>query len=431
MISLLANLIFWTSQLRFDRLHEMPERYDAYKVELKLNNRQKSFCARHAGTARWSYNWALRRCIDEYKATDKRPTAIDLHREIIAMKKTEEFGWLKAVSKCSPQSALRDLDQAFKNYFNSLKSGKGRARHPRFKKRKIGHGSFRLEGTFHVSAGWIQLPKIGRVRLKERDRFPTDEKLAAAGEKILSATVSERAGRWFCSIKIRREVPEVSRSENQATIGIDLGLKNVAVLSDGTIYPSHQHHRRQLKRLRILNKRVARKQKGSRNWRKAMLQYRRLHYRIMCQRRDQIHKITTDLVRRFGTIGIETLNVAGMHRARNIRKRAHDSAVYEFTRQLEYKAERAGVEVVRADMWYPSSQLCSSCGEQHRKLHLRDRTFCCPACGLSIDRDLNAARNLEALAAGAAVTACGDAVRPDFGSARVNEAGSRRGRVAR
>ncbi|KKN66696.1 hypothetical protein LCGC14_0468820 [marine sediment metagenome] len=399
----------------------MPERYVAYKTELKLNNQQASFCARHAGTARWSFNWALRRCIDVYQATEKRPTAIDLHREIIAMKKTPEYSWLKAVSKCSPQSALRDLDQAFKNYFNSLQGGKLKSRHPQFKRKRIGEGSFRLEGTIHIADGWIQLPKLGRLRLKQRGYFPTDDQLRRAGEKVLSVTVSERAGHWFCSIKILRKVPEPIRSENQ-TVGVDLGFKNVAVLSDGTVYPSHQFHIRQLKRLRYLNKKVARAQKGSQNWRKAMMQYRRLHYRIANQRNDQLHKITTHLVRNFGTVVIETLNVSGMHRNPRLSKRAHDSALYEFTRQLEYKAEWAGVEIIRASMWYPSSQLCSRCGERHRELTLRDSTFCCPACGFTVDRDLNAARNLKdlakaSMAAGAAVTACGDIVRPGRSSA--------------
>ncbi len=390
----------------------------AYKVELKLNDKQRSFCARHAGTARWSFNWALRRCIDTYQETKKKPSAIDLHREIIAMKKTDEFKWLKAVSKCAPQSALRDLDQSFKNYFNSIQGGKGRAEHPHFKKKRIGEGSFRLEGTIHVADNWIQLPKLGRLRLKERGRFPTDEQLAHAGERVLSATVSEKAGHWFCAIKIRRKVLTPTASSDTQTVGVDLGFKNVAVLSDGTIYPSHQFHIRQLRRLRHLNKEVSRKTKGSRNWRKAMLRLRRLHYRIANQRNDQLHKITTRLVQNNGTVVIETLNVRGMHRNKRLSKRAHDSALYEFTRQLEYKAEWAGVEVIKANMWYPSSQLCSRCGERHRELSLKDSVFCCPACGFTLDRDLNASRNLKAiaacwsLAAGAAVPACGDVVRP-------------------
>lgn len=418
----------------------METRYVAYKTELKLNNKQRSFCARHAGAARFAYNWGLRRRIDTYQETKKKLTAIDLHREIIAMKKTDEFRWLKEVSKCAPQSALRDLDQAFKNYFVACQTGKGRAKHPRFKKKRIGEGSFRLEGTIHVADDWIQIPKLGRLRLKRHGYFPTDEQLTRAGEKILNVVVSERAGRWFCSIKIRREVPKPTTSSDTQTVGVDLGLKNVAVLSDGTIYPSHQFHIRQLRRLRYLNKEVSRKQKGSQNWRKATLKLRRLHYRIANQRNDQLHKITTKLVQNHGTIVLETLNVRGMHKSPRIRKRAHDSALYEFTRQVEYKAAWAGVEVIKANMWYPSSQLCSRCGERHQGLTLKDAVFCCPACGFTLDRDLNASRNLKAtaacwsLAAGAAVPACGDVVRPgcNLGCSKANvcESGSQQRTVS-
>lgn len=403
----------------------MPERYAAYKAELKPNGKQKSLMARHAGAARWAYNLALEWRTQHYRETGESISHIDVNRRLVQLKKTDpSYGWLRQLSSACIKESFRNLDQAFQNYFRSIKGKARRAQHPRYKKRKgVGHGSFRLFGCIHVGPAWIQLPRLGRVRLKRRGYIPTDE-------RPISATVSENAGRWFVAVKFRRAVPEVPRSENQATIGVDLGLKNVAVLSDGTVHESHQHHRRQLRRLRFLNKSVARKQKGSQNWRKAMQKLRRLHYRVACQRNDQLHKITTDLVRRFGCIGIETLNVTGMHRSKRIRKRAHDSAIYEFVRQLEYKAEWAGVAVVKADMWWPSSQLCSRCGERHRGLSLRDSTFVCPACGFTIDRDLNAARNLEqlaqaSLATGAVATACRDAVRPDLGSARVNEAGSR------
>lgn len=384
----------------------MPTQYVAYKTELKLNDKQRQLCRRHAGVARWAYNWSLELRNRHYQETGESWTHIDLHREIVRLKRTDpSYSWLKKVSSSCYRGSFRNLDQAFKNFFRSVKDGRGRANHPKFKKRKVGAGSFRLEGCIHVHHNRIQLPRLGVLRLKERGYIPTDE-------KPLYAVVSEKAGRWFCSVKLRREVPEPVISENQAgkTVGADVGFRNVAVLSDGTVHESHHYHRRQLGRLRLLNKAVSRKQKGSQNWKKAMLHLRRLHYRIACQRNDQLHKISTALIRQYGTIGIETLNVRGMHRNKRLSKTAHDSALYEFSRQVEYKAERAGVTVVKAPMFYPSSQLCSRCGEQHRELDLRDSIFVCPACDFRLDRDLNAARNLKNLAAGAVVTACGDSV---------------------
>lgn len=404
----------------------MPTRYDAYKVELAPNNRQRTLCRRNAGAARWAYNYSLRRRSEHYRETGTSINFIDLNKEVVQLKKNNpEFAWLHKVSSSSVKEGFRDLDRAFKNYFEAAKAGRGKAQHPRFKKRRKGIGSFHLYGCIHVGPDWIQLPRVGRVELKRRGFIPIDE-------KPLSATVSERAGHWFVSVKFRRTVPTTQPVETQNAVGVDLGMKSMAVLSDGTVYPNPNFYGRQQKRMRLLNRRLSRRQKGSRGYREARQQLARLHYRIACQRLDYVHKLTTDIIRRYDTVVIETLNVQGMHQNKLLKRRAHDSAIYETQRQLEYKAEWAGKKVLKADMWYPSSQICSSCGEQHKDLHLRDSVFCCPVCGFSIDRDVNAARNLKALAkasvaAGAVATARGDRVRPDAVPAVVVEAGSQQG----
>lgn len=397
----------------------MATEYYSYKTELDLNNKQRTLCARSAGVARFAYNFGLARRNEYYQEHGKGLNIFAIKKELNALKKTE-YTWIQKVSCCCANEGLRDLDQAFRNYFIAIKEGRGKAEHPRFKKKKIGEGSFRLEGAIYVGEDWIQVPKLGRLRLKQRGYFPTDE-------KILHVTISETAGRWFCSIKIRREVPQPTPSSETQVVGVDVGFRNVAVLSDGTVHPNHKFYNQQLKKLRALNKDVARKQKGSQNWKKAMHRLRQHHYRIACARNDQMHKITTDLVRRFGTIVIETLNVKGMHQNKRLSKTAHDTSLYEFRRQVEYKAERSGVVVVKADMFYPSSQLCSACGKQHKNLSLRDSIFVCPACGFTLDRDLNAARNLKALAAGAAVITCGVMVSPEPVLAHGDEAGSQLG----
>jgi putative transposase len=204
-----------------------------YKTELDLNNRQRTACAKHAGAARYAYNWGLRRKIDAYEATGTSPTAIDLHRELNALKRTE-LGWMYEVSKCAPQEALRNLDRAFAHFFRRVelkKQGKlkGPVGFPRFKSRKRGLGSFRLTGSIHIFEDSIQLPRLGRLRLKERGYLPT------SGVNILSATVSERAGRWFVSVQVEEEVPAPTPAKGEA-IGVDLGVRTLATRSDGIVY---------------------------------------------------------------------------------------------------------------------------------------------------------------------------------------------------
>ena len=181
----------------------------AFKTELDLNNAQKTACARHAGAARWAYNWGLARKIEAYQAGRKVPTAIDLHRELNVLKKTE-LAWMYAVSKCAPQEALRNLDQAFAHFFRRVKEKKAGKKievgFPKFKSKKNGLGSFRLTGAIHVFEKAIQLPRLGVLRLKERGYLPLE------GVHILSATVSERAGRWFVSLQVEMEIPDPAHS---------------------------------------------------------------------------------------------------------------------------------------------------------------------------------------------------------------------------
>jgi putative transposase len=208
----------------------------AYKTELALNNRQITVCRQHAGAARWAYNWGLQRKQDAYKATGTSPTVIDLHRELNALKK-REVPWLYATSKCAPQEALRNLERAFAPYFRRCKLKRqgqwrrqGKLGYPRFKTKKRGLGSFRLTGTIVVLPDAIQLPRLGRLRLNERDYLPANE------VKVHSATVSEHAGRWYISILVEQE-REVSTTTGPV-VGVDLGVKTLATLSDGVTIPN-------------------------------------------------------------------------------------------------------------------------------------------------------------------------------------------------
>jgi putative transposase len=244
----------------------------AYKTELDLNKQQITACKRHAGAARWAYNWGLARKQEEYRKTGTSPSAIELHRELNALKPTQA-PWLYAVSKCAPQEALRNLDNAFAHYFRRVKLKKrgklrGKMGYPQRKTRKRGLGSFRLTGSIAVFPEAIQLPRLGRLRLKERTYLPTQA-------HILSATVSERSGHWYISVLVEQE--QVAPVNRGPLVGVDLGVKTLVTLSDGTVIPNPHHLRSCLKRLKRLQRSVSRMHKGSHNRHKAAQRLGKLH----------------------------------------------------------------------------------------------------------------------------------------------------------
>jgi putative transposase len=366
----------------------------AYKTELDLNDRQVTACRQHAGAARWAYNWGLRVKQEQHKFSGRSPTAIDLHRELNALKKTE-VPWMYQVSKCAPQEALWNLDAAFTNFFRRCalkKQGKWRGKlgYPQFKTKKKGLGSFRLTGRIVVSEKAIVLPRLGRLRLKERGYLPT------GGVSILSATVSEQAGHWYVSLQAEEEqaVPENSGP----VVGIDLGIRNLATLSDGEVIPNPRHLKRQLKKLNRLQRMVSRRQKGGKNRKKAVQKLAKLHRRIKHQRYNTLHQVTSRLAKTKSVLVIEDLNVSGMLKNHHLAQAIGDVGFYEFKRQLVYKASWYGSRVILADRWEPSSKRCSACGWADEDFTLSNRTFHCERCGLVLDRDLNAAINLEELA---------------------------------
>ena len=366
----------------------------AYKTELDLTNEQITACRQHAGAARWAYNWGLQVKQERYRATKKSPTAIELHRELNTLKKTQ-VPWMYQVSKCAPQEALWNLDAAFTNFFRRCalkKQGRwtGKLGYPRFKTKKNGLGSFRLTGSIVVSEKAIVLPRLGRLRLKERGYLPT------GGIQILSATVSEHAGHWYVSVQVEQE--QTVPLNGGPVVGIDLGVKNLATLSDGTVIPNPRHLKRRLKKLKRLQGVVSRRQKSSKNRKKAAKQLAKLHRQIKHQRHNTLHQVTTRLAKTKSVLVIEDLNVSGMLKNHHLAQAIGDVGFYEFKRQLLYKAAWYGARLILADQWEPSSKRCSGCGWLDVELTLADRTFHCAQCGLVLDRDLNAALNLVHLA---------------------------------
>jgi putative transposase len=280
----------------------------AYKTELDLNDRQVTACKQHAGAARWAYNWGLHVKQERYKATKQSPSAVDLHRELNALKKTD-VPWMYQVSKCAPQEALRNLDAAFTNFFRRCalkKQGKwkGKLGYPKYKTKKKGLGSFRLTGRIVVSEKTIVLPRLGRLRLKERGYLPT-----SAGVQILSATVSEQAGHWSVSVQVEQErlVPE----NRGPVVGIDLGIKHLATLSDGTVISNPRPLKRRLRKLKRLQRVVSRRHKGGTNRKQAVQRLAKLHRQIKHQRRNTLHQVTTRLAKTKSVLVIDhDLNAA-------------------------------------------------------------------------------------------------------------------------
>jgi len=381
----------------------------AHKITLDLSREQETYFRKACGVARFAWNYALAEWQRQYQAhlVDKnlpKPSQLALRRQLNAIKR-EQFPWMLEVSKTAPQNAIINLGVAFKNFFEDLaKFRRGEikrkaVRRPKFKK-KGQHDSFRADngpGTFECDGPRIKLPVIGWVRTREALRF--------AG-KPLSVTVSRTAQRWFASVAVEIEHTLPPR-ENQAAGGVDLGVKAMATLSDGTVLEGPKALHRHLGKLRRLSRGLSRKVKSSANWRKAVDRLAWLHARISNIRRDAVHKATTGIVRKFTVIGIEDLNVRGMLANGRLARVIADIGAYEFRRQLAYKAPMWSSTVVMAPRFFPSSKQCSACGAVNAALTLSERAWTCRGCGTAHDRDHNAAINLEKFAASSAAAACG------------------------
>lgn len=347
----------------------------SFKTELKLNNKQKTLMAKHAGVSRHAYNWGLATCFQALEKGEKLPSAIDLHKKLVAEVKSV-YSWYYEVSKCSPQQALRNLSVAFKNWWIHKHTKK-----PRFKKK--GHrDSFYLEGSIKVSGNRFKLPRIGWVNVYEI--------LPAFTPK--NVTISRHADRWFIAFKYELEKPNTPKIREK--IGVDIGINSLATCSDGTVIKNRKVYRKNKRKLARLQRNLARKQKGSKNRKKAHIKLARQHKKVVQIRKDTIHKLTSWLAKNHSEIVIENLKVSGMLKNHRLASAIADCGFYEFRRQLEYKTEWYGAKLIIVDRFYPSSQLCSNC-QNKQKMPLSKRVYECENCGLKIDRDLNASINLE------------------------------------
>lgn len=374
--------------------------FRGYKVEIDPNNVQRTLLLKSVGVARFAYNWGLNEKKKAFALKTKVPKRMELSRCLNAVKRSE-FPWMLEVSKWALQSALQDLDNAFERFFRRCKAKKdglytGKVGFPGFKSKRRGIKAFRMHSRIKVGTSYVQLPRLGKIRLKEHGYVPTE------GVKLLSATVSEKAGRWFVSVNVEQEVPDIV-AKPTAIVGVDLGIKTLATVSDGTTFTNPKALGSRLKKLKRLSRAVSRKQKGSNNRKKAVRRLARLHRKIANIRKDTLHKITTHLTKTKSCIGIEDLNVSGMMKNRTLARSLSDLGLYEFRRQLEYKAKWYGCGIAVADRFFPSSKKCHVCGRINDQLTLADRTWQC-RCGAVHDRDFNASKNLEAVAVGSTET---------------------------
>ena len=363
----------------------------AHKIELRINNKQATYFAKACGAARKAYNWALDEWQKQYQAGGK-PSEAALRRQLNSIKH-KAFPWMLEVTKNAPQMAIMQLGNAFKNFFSK------RAQYPAFRKKWIDDRFTLTNDQFKVNDSRIRIPHLGWVRMRESLRYTG---------KIVSATISRCAHKWFVSITVEMKQPTtLVANENQVAVGVDLGLHHFATLSTGEKVTGPKPQKALMNRLRRLSRSLSRKQRGSRNRNKARIKLARLHYRIGNIRRDAQHQFTTRLVNDFDIIGIEDLHVKGMMKNRRLSRSIADMGFHEFRRQLEYKTPNTGATLVVADRWFASSKTCSCCGEKAGNLPLSVREWTCGSCLTNHDRDINAAKNLEYWAVSSTVSACG------------------------
>lgn len=370
--------------------------YRGYKVELNINNKQRALFRECAGLARFAWNWGLERRIKEYRETGKSSSSFDQINQLNALKKTE-FEWMYQYSRCIPQESLMNLGKAYTNFFRHIENkGKGRG-FPKFKSKKKSPLRFCLRRCIHVKHDKIKVPRIGWLKLKEHGYIPVDRDKA-----ILSVSISEKAGRWFISVRFMDWTDD--RQPKGNPIGVDLGIKEMAVCSDGQRFTNPKPLRKARRRLSRVYRQLSRRNPGGKNWKKTKVKLAKLHWRVSNIRRDTLHKATSTITARAkpnderpAKIAIENLNVRGIMKSRQFSYAMSDVGLAEFRRQIEYKAQWLGEEVIIADRFFPSSKLCRFCGCINDNLTLHDREWTCD-CGAIHDRDLNAAINLRDLA---------------------------------
>ena len=348
----------------------------SHKIRIYPNKEQGVFLKKSCGVARFVYNWGLAEWQKQYK-TGGKPNYLKLKKQFNGIKQAE-FPFVCEVSKCCAETAFLNLGKAYKNFFDK------RAKYPKFKKKGI-HDSFGLDNlNFQIEGNHIKLAKMALMRMAESLRFDG---------KIMTGTVSRVADKWYISIAVEIQ-RELTLPKTGKYVGVDLGVKDIAITSDGYKFANSRWIHKSEKKLKRLNRELARRKRASKRRERTRLRLARQHNRITNQRKDWLHKITTYLIRSYDVIALEDLNVRGMVKNHNLAKAITNVAFGEFKRQIEYKAQMYGKQIYRVDRFFPSSKTCSVCGCIQDKMPLHIREWTCPECRAHHDRDINAATNL-------------------------------------
>ena len=379
---------------------------EAVKVALDPSPVQERLLLSHAGAARFAFNAGLAHVKDALDAGAKPEWSLyglrrwwNSNKDTLAVSDDGVIWW----SENSKEAYSSGLEALAKGLLNWSKSRRG-AR----KGRKVGFPKFKAKdratprfayttGVFGLIQGdpkALKLPRVGRVHCMENVT-------ARVGDaKVLRMTVSQRAGRWYASLTVERDTPRATQATKAGAVGVDLGVKTLATLSDGTVIENPRPLRKAERRLKRAQKALSRKVKGSSRRAKARAKVARIHAHVANCRSDAMHKATTMIARTYSVVCIEDLNVAGMVKNHRLARSVSDASLGEFRRQLDYKTARTGATLHVINRWYPSSKMCSKCGAVKAKLSLNERVYTCDGCGLVMDRDLNAAVNI--LVAGSA-----------------------------
>lgn len=369
--------------------------FHTYKFRLKPNSEQKILLAKHFGCARFVFNHFLAERQEEYK-NEGKPSNYYTQQARLAELKKGEYEWLKEVNSQTLQVALRNMDTAYQNFF------KKKSAFPNFKSKKS-KNTFSVPQNCSVDEYKIYIPKF-----REGIAYFKDRKVKGVVKSMtLSLTPS---GKYFVSILTEQQYEPIAKTGK--VVGIDLGLKDFAITSDGEKYKNNRFLTKYQNKLAIAQKHLSRKQKGSNNFEKQRVKVARLYEKVSNARKDYLHKVSLDLVRNYDIVCLEDLNVKGMMKNHRLARQISDVAWGEFVEMLTYKADLNDKEIVKIDRFYPSSKTCHNCGYVKKDLKLSDRKWVCPECGANLDRDVNAAMNI--LSAGLADYTCGVSVIPEM-----------------